>query len=290
MPDAGGRGPHATLVVDGGREIAYDVYGDPDGPAVLNCHGGLLCRTDVAPADTAARELGLRIVSPDRPGVGASGRHPLATTSEWVDDATALADHLGLDRFAVMGWSLGGQYALALGAALPARVTRVAAIAGCVPLDVPARFAELSTLDRTLARLSRRATPLARAAFATMGFLARSAPRSLARSTVRGSTRAEAAAVLAASDWLQEATTEGLAHPRGAVDEYRTFVAPWGFAPEDVAVPVDIWQGSADTLVPEAWAHELAARIPDAELHLLEGEGHMIGLTRRADVLAALAP
>ena len=57
---------------------------------------------------------------------------------------------------------------------------------------------------------------------------------------------------------------EAMHDPRGQVDDYRAFAAPWGFAPEDVASPVTIWQGDRDRLVPAEWATMLAARLPDA--------------------------
>jgi pimeloyl-ACP methyl ester carboxylesterase len=72
------------------------------------------------------------------------------------------------------------------------------------------------------------------------------------------------------------------------VDEYRAFVGAWGFALRDVAVPTHVYQGTADTLVPPAWAEMLAGGIAGAEVTRYEGEGHMIALSHRADVVRAL--
>ena len=96
---------------------------------------------------------------------------------------------------------------------------------------------------------------------------------------------AEVAAVRAEGRWFPEILGEGSANARGVVDEYRTAVAPWGFAPEEVRVPVRIFQGSADEIVPPAWGRSLADRVPGASLALFPGEGHFIGLTRREEVL-----
>jgi len=82
---------------------------------------------------------------------------------------------------------------------------------------------------------------------------------------------------------------EGTANPRGIVDEYLAIAAPWGFRPEDVTTPVRIYQGAADTLVPEEWGRILARRIPNASIVLYPGEGHFIALTRRQEVLEWLA-
>ena len=72
------------------------------------------------------------------------------------------------------------------------------------------------------------------------------------------------------------------------VEEYRAWVRPWGFAPEDVRGRVTIWQGDADDLVPPQWGKELAERIPDTRLELLAGEGHFLGYRHQEAVLHAL--
>ena len=72
------------------------------------------------------------------------------------------------------------------------------------------------------------------------------------------------------------------------VDEYRAFVGAWGFELSEIAVPTHVYQGLADTLVPPAWAKELVAGIAGAELTEYDGEGHMIAVSHRADVVRAL--
>ena len=143
---------HELTLADG-RRMTYSVFGTPDGTPVLNCHGGLVCRFDVEPCADEFVVMGLRVISPDRPGVGGSDRQPGRSTGDWADDARELLDALSIDRAAVMGWSLGGQYAAAVAARLGDRVTKLAIIAGCPPLNDDERFAELNRLDRRLAAL-----------------------------------------------------------------------------------------------------------------------------------------
>lgn len=279
----------ATVRLPDGRSVAYEEYGDPSGFPVLNCHGGLLCRLDVEPAASVARELGLRIVSPDRPGVGRSDRHPDAATADWAVDAEHLLDELGIGRCAVMGWSAGGQYALGVAARLGGRVTHTGVVAGCVPLDDTARRKELSTLDRRLVWLSTRAPWLARGVFAAVGRSVARHPEKTTERSVAGLPDAERDAVRATGDWMGRTMAEAMRDPRGQVDDYRAFVAPWGFAMEDVGTPVTIWQGDRDRLVPPAWATVLASRLPDARVVPCPGEDHFTGLTRRPEVLRTLA-
>jgi pimeloyl-ACP methyl ester carboxylesterase len=76
---------------------------------VFSWHGGLVCRLDASPVDDAARVLGVRIISPDRPGVGLSDRSAGRSTFDWARDVEELLDRLGVERFACSGWSMGGR-------------------------------------------------------------------------------------------------------------------------------------------------------------------------------------
>jgi pimeloyl-ACP methyl ester carboxylesterase len=278
-----------TLALPDGRAVGYTIYGDPDGSPVVNCHGGLISGHDVGPADGDARDLGLCLISPDRPGVGRTDRLPGHGMLPWVQtDLVPLLDHLEVDQFGVMGWSEGGQYALATAFALEGHVERCAVVAGCLPLNDPDTFKELNGLDRALTSLSRQAPVLARGCFTLTRALSRYAPTVLLRVAVRGLPRDEAKAVAERGRWLPTLLGEGATDSRGGVDEYLAMSAPWGFAPEDVAVPVHVFQGSADALVPDSWGPALARRIPGAAITSYPDEGHFIALTRRREVLEYL--
>ena len=279
-----------TLNLPDGRTVGFTTYGDPAGLPVLNCHGGLLSGHDVSPADDLARSLGLCVISPDRPGINRTSRLAGLGLLLWVrSDLVPLLDHLEVGAVRVMGWSEGGQYALAISFALAGRVTRCAVIAGCPPLDEPATFKQLNRLDHALAVLARRTPPAVRIVAASTRQLARHFPEMLVRASLRGQPLAESASVKEQGRWLPTVLGEGSANSRGVVDEYRAFVAPWGFRPEDLSTPVRIYQGSADPLVPQSWGQLLAERIPHASLALFPGEGHFIALTRREEVLRWLA-
>ncbi|MBM2822596.1 MAG: putative alpha/beta hydrolase [Thermoleophilia bacterium] len=258
----------AVVRLRDGRQLGYATYGDPGGFPVLSCHGGLLCRLDASPVDEVARELGLRVISPDRPGVGLSDRWPGHSTLDWAFDAEQLLDQLGVDRFACTGWSMGGQHCAAVSFRMADRVTRAVIVAGCLPLDEPGLLEQLSRTDRVLGRLSVKSPRAARAAFVTLRLGARFLERR--------------------QGLPERALAEGLRNASGVVDEYRAFLSPWGFRLEDVQVRTEVWQGTADELVPPAWATEIVRRVPSSTLVTLEGQGHMIGITHRSDVLRHL--
>jgi pimeloyl-ACP methyl ester carboxylesterase len=271
-----------------GRSVSYAQYGQPDGFPIVNAHGGLACRLDVAAADAVATAAGIRLISPDRPGVGRSDPQPGRTVDDWAQDVAGLLDLIDVDRFAVMGWSMGGQYAAAVGHALPNRVTRVAIIAGALPLTEPGVFDELPAMDRTLTRLSQRAPWLAAQWFRIMGFAAAAAPRLYGRLAARELGQADGA-VLRDEGFpaFARMTREALRQPAGAVEEYRAWMRPWGFAPEELTVAVDVWAGKGDQLVNESWPHRLASRIPNATLNIRDG-GHFMAHQHYREIFDAL--
>lgn len=276
MPNRDAAAADHMVRLSDGRLLSFAQYGEPDGFPILNAHGGLACRLDVASAASVARTCGVRLISPDRPGVGHSDPQPGRTILDWSRDVAELLDQLHIDRFAVMGWSLGGQYAAAVSYALPQRVTRAVIIAGSLPLSDSGAFKRLPTIDRTYIRLSRQAPWCARLCFRAMRLAANRTPQLYGWLAAHDLGAADGA-VLKAEGFTTFAhmSREALRQPQGVVEEYRAMARPWGFAPEDIAVPVDIWGGTDDELVDPSWPGELACRIPEANLHLRAG-GHFL--------------
>ncbi|CAN5673856.1 alpha/beta hydrolase [soil metagenome] len=278
-----------TLRLRDRRAIGWTELGDPDGFVVLNAHGGLACRLDVEAAAAAAKRCRVRLISPDRPGIGLSDPQPGRTLLDWARDVAELLDQLEVQRFAVMGWSMGGQYAAAVGHKLSSRVRRVAIIAGALPLTEPGVFQQLPLMDRAYTRLSQRAPLLARVGFRTMNLAAWCAPRLYGTLAARQLGAADAS-VLRREGFGEFArmSAEALRRPAGVVEDYRAWMRPWGFALEELAVPVDVWAGIDDELVHREWPHLLAQRIPGAELHMRSG-GHFVAHLHYPEIFETLA-
>ncbi len=227
--------------------MGYAQYGTRDGFPVVNAHGGLACRLDVAVAHLAAAEADIRLISPDRPGVGLSDSQPGRTVLDWARDVAELLDQIDVARFAVMGWSMGGQYAAAVGHVLRQRVSRVAIIAGALPLTEPGVFDELPAMDRTLTRMSVRAPLLAAQWFRLMRLAASIAPTLYGRMGARELGPADGEVIRNEGfDAFARMSREAMRRPSGAVEEYRAWMRPWGFTPEELTVPVDVWAGRSD--------------------------------------------
>ncbi len=276
-------GGNSVVRLPDGRSLGYTEFGDPGGFPVLNCHGGLTSRLDIAGCGPAARASGVRVISPDRPGVGISDRLPGRSLLDWPVDVAHLLDELGVDHCGVFGWSAGGAYAAACAFALPDRVRSVGLVASTVPPS--GMTGDDNRMDRLFTRLSTRAPVLDRLAFRAMGGVARASPSTFHRISVLTLDRPSRAKVAAVpADRYSRAIGTGLRNPAGVVDEYRILGSEWGFDPAEVAAPVRIWQGDADGFVPVQWSSWLSSRFPRAELVVCPGEGHFLALGRYREI------
>src|SRR3954470_22512634 len=171
-----------TLRLPDGRRMGVAYHGDPAGAAVFVCHGTPASRLGHDFTDEAARPRKLRMICLDRPGMGLSDPKPDRTIAGFADDVAAVADQLGHERFAVLGYSGGGPYALACGARLPERVTTVALMAGVGPADGPHGRDGLGKTDRQLIEMIERHPRRAALYLRVMGLGARLSPKSALKS------------------------------------------------------------------------------------------------------------
>ncbi len=251
--------------LDDGRNLhAYDAGGG--GPAVFWHHGTPNTGAPPAPLFPAAERLGLRWVSYDRPGYGRSTPHPGRDVASAATCAAAVADALGIDRFAVFGHSGGGPHALACGALLPRRVFCVVSVAGLAPftaegLDWFAGMAASGVASLRAAEAGRAVKERFEASGVDydMEF-----------------TDADLAALAGDWSWFNDVVGPAVqAGPAALIDDDLAYVTPWGFDPADVAAPVLLVHGRRDRVVPSSHAEWLARRCPGAELRLLPDDGHI---------------
>ncbi|MEV6071832.1 alpha/beta hydrolase [Nocardia sp. NPDC052001] len=265
--------------------------GDREGYPVLAFHGSPGCHVEaVAFADVPAAEAGLRLIAVDRPGMGMSGWAPQRRVLDWADTAAAVADHFGFDRFAVLGASGGGPYAMACAYALPERVSRCVLVSSMAPVtDEPPAPGEPK---RAAGMMILRKLP----------FLARPATARLAGVVKKPKGLAALVGQMSEADQARIARDEQLladlgANIRGAfvpgtkgtaADFVRVFAREWGFDPADIVVPTAVWHGDSDANVPTGDGRRLAATIPGAQFHLVEGVGHLLFVDHAAAVLDTL--
>jgi pimeloyl-ACP methyl ester carboxylesterase len=263
-----------------------------DGLPVLYLHGAigapLECRGDLA---LAIETLGIRLLLPQRPGFGGSDPQPGRTLLDFAGDLEQVADALGLDRFAVVGVSAGGPYALACGHRLGERV-RVAAVSSlsplCAPVDVPGLPRRVRWPLRAIAAAPRLSARLGDAAVALVArhpeLLERAmlvgAPPIDRRRVAEPATRRDTHAAFLA------ATACGIG---GLIDDHLVTSRPWGFALDEVRCEVHVWHGMADAFVPSDHALHLVAGLPHAHAWFDPGEGHFFFRRRVREILSQFA-
>ena len=280
-----------------GRTLEFLVGGADDGfPFVF--HGGSpSAAVEHEPFWEAAGRAGLRLVTYSRPGYGGSSPwpqqdRPVPLVEDVVDTVTVL-DHLGLGEFVTLGWSGGGPRALACAATLPRRCRAAASLAGVAPSDAPdldftAGMGPENVRDFTLAAEGReafRATAEEEAAVLAVvtGDQIVEAFGGLVDEVDAGALTGEFADYVAAT--FRHAMAQGAV---GFLDDSLQVSQPWGFDVADIAVPVAVWQGEHDRMVPFAHGRWLASHVPGARAHLFEDEGHLTLVHRFDDVLADL--
>ncbi len=264
-----------TVELRDGRTLAFEVGGDPAGEPVLFFHGTGDSRLARHPDDGLTASLGVRLVTVDRPGVGGSTRLADRTLLDWPPDVAALADALGIERFAVGGWSGGGPHALATAHALGERVTRVALASPLAPFDRPGNRDLVENSDlRMIWRLSH------------VKWVAAAAGRAESKSAVKdmhkfvaGIAKGAPADAAVLSDPVLEPMfeaemAEALAqHGSGVLDDMWAFL-DWGFAPEDITQRAEVFYGTKDDILSPEMYRGLVERLPDAGSAEWEGEGH----------------
>jgi pimeloyl-ACP methyl ester carboxylesterase len=266
------------LRLESGAKIAFAEYGDPKGVPVFFCHGWPSSRTMAALTHDAARNLGVRIISPDRPGIRDSNFHSNRTLLDWPPLMGELAMHLGIDRFRILAISGGAPYAYVTAWAMSQRVEAVAVVSGAPPIaELNDRSGLLSLYNRLLALYGSRPA-LLRILFhiarpvASMKLPISVRPLLLKilqpcdANVLRDSKSFEACFESARQAWRSSAA--------GVMTDAEIYAKPWGFSLEEVRVPVRLWHGTKDRTFSFRLAEQIAKRLPKCEFHLVDAAGH----------------
>jgi pimeloyl-ACP methyl ester carboxylesterase len=267
-----------TVALDDGRVLSYCQWGLPEGEPLFMLHGSPGSRF-LRHHEEVYQRAGARVITYDRPGYGGSTRLPGRQVSHAAADVVSIADRLGLGQFAVCGISGGGPHALAVAACHRDRVRRCATVVSLGPYAVPGLdfFAGMSAEDRH------------EFAWAEQG------EQALVEHVVPGlmswiDTLDTEKPPEGMTDWVRrmllQAFREALAPgPGGFVDDFRTFLQPWGFDIAEVAAPTRIMVASEDetSLAHGRW---LARHIPGAQLVIAPG-GHLGPRDKEEELLIA---
>jgi pimeloyl-ACP methyl ester carboxylesterase len=261
-----------------GRQLGYAECGDPSGAVLFYHHGWPSGRRQGELMDRLGRAYGLRIVAPDRPGIGLSDHQPQRRLLDWPETLADLAVHVGAGRFHLLGWSGGGPYVLAACAAMPERVLSSTVVCGAPPL-AELGDARLFWIYRLLIRLRRHLPVLLGPVLALGARVAEVAepdrpPLSWLLCLLRSADRR----VLADPEVfriVRAAMLDSLKRGATAVTtDAEAYLQPWGFDPAAIELPVHFWHGRDDRNIDWTYSRDLAQRLPRARSHWLDDEGH----------------
>ena len=205
---------------------------------------------------------------------------------------SALADHLGIESFGLVGVSGGGPHALACARMLPERVTAAGIVSGVGPMGDPSFDVGMVGFNRGLTFLARYSPLLLRPMFWFQEFSVRQWPEAALRAAakrfpapdVKLLDRPDVRAVFFADAQRSSATAA-----QAATQDYVLFARDWGFRLQDVAVPCHLWHGDADQNVLFGHGRFMAERIPGAVLNRCPGEGHLLYVDHLEEVLQTVA-
>ena len=274
-------GAGAEVPLRDGRRLGLAEYGDPDGVPCFYFHFAPGSRLDPAVlfARCPAALAGIRLIAVDRPGFGRSDRQPGRRFADFSSDVLAVADCLGLDRFAVLGLSAGGGYALACASLIAERVSVTLVVSGMPSVSRPQERRELALGSRVLYRLAGPVPWLVQLVTALLLRLTIRLLRRPGRPAMREDMGLPFPPDVLADPQLRPLViadlTEAVIRPgtRGLVDELALYARPWGFRLDQITVPVHLWHGDSDVSAPTALARAAAAVIPACQAVFVPG-GH----------------
>ncbi len=273
-----------------GRRLCYAEHGDPDGVPVLFQHSIIGSRLETHPDTGLTGAMGIRWIVPERPAFGQSDSQPERSFRAWAEDVRELADHLGLERFHVAGFSSGGAHAAAVAHYLPERVVRTALISSMAPYTSLAALKNMPPTNRMLMAMAH-FTPGLLVPF--MRIMVRGLIRNPVQITHRHEelwpeadrqamaepgTREQRVAI------FREALRQG---PDAVVGEQILLGQDWDFDPGDISGPVDIWHGDSDIHVPIEMIGPLL-RIANHRLFRIAGHGHYLLLSHWREIFEHL--
>lgn len=282
-----------TLTLDDGRELTYDVYGDPDGTPVIFNHGLSDSRLIRNPDESLTASLGVRVIVADQPGVGGSTPQKGRRMVDWGPDMEALADELGLEQFNVAGHSGGSPHALAIAHRLTDRVRRIVLASPVSPLDEKGMAKLMVNKDLKLIAKLHHLHHIIKLGSDSAAKKALKDVPSFVEATAEDDP-SDAATFLDDPEqraMFEASFTQGMIQGGEGMYEMTMALWDWGFEPEDVVQPVTLFYGDADDILDPKMPLHLAGRLPNCTTHVWPGAGHygFVDRPRWTDFFQAVA-
>ena len=281
-----------SLTLSSGRRLVYAEYGDPHGTPLFYFHGWPSSRLQGEIMHDGAIKHGLRVIAPDRPGIGRSEFQPGRRLLDWPPVIEELAARLGVDKFYLMGVSGGGPYVLATTYAMPDRVLGSGVCCGAAPLWLVGTKGIMWTY--LLGMWTQKYAPwaLGPGLWLSKHIIGQQPEQWPLRMFLAnlGPEDRRALQDIRLRNILNRSGVEGLSgSTRGIRMDGNIFLYPWGFELSAIQKPVHFWHGGSDRNMPLGLVQRLAALLPNAITHWYPEDGHYsLPLLRTEEMTAEL--
>jgi pimeloyl-ACP methyl ester carboxylesterase len=287
-----------TIQLSDGRTLAYLDIGDPEGRPLFYFHGGPGSRLEGLLFDELNQQLGIRMIAPDRPGFGLSDFQKDRTYLDWPDDVCELAGQIGIDRFAVLGWSSGGPHAAAVAHGIPQCLNVVAIVSGEGPItsdDFPPSVLNSATfsgsrVNKLFVWSANHGPWLMRIFFSLARILIFKDPIGSSQLSRGSGMSAKDVELFTRHEYIAsmvEALRQGA---EGWTREYTIERQDWPFKLEEIhAPPVLVFHGEEDSGMHPGIAEYVSTRVQSCdEATIYAGEGHSVVYYRYEEIIQAM--
>lgn len=279
-----------TFTLRGGRRLGYCNYGDPKGKPIFFFHGWPGSRYSGKETHEAAKRLGVRIISTDRPGIGLSDYKENRKLLDWSDDVAELADHLKLRKFSVMGVSGGGPYVAVCAYKLPDRIHKAGIVVGLAPVNVKGNLDGMAFWSKAgwanyhrfpiLRELASLGAAIEFKYFPALGSLIAfptQQDKELYQRAVKNKAGEESG--------VREAFKQGI---KGPAEELRIYTNDWEFSVKDIKTKLYLWYGAKDKCVSLNMARYYQSQVPNSELFINPNGAHLARYDFEEEILRTL--
>ena len=277
------------LTLPDGRRLSYVEFGKGDGYPVMYFHGTpSSCLEPAMIGEEAFLKHNLRIISPSRPGMGQSDRHKNRSFIDWTKDTIALADHLGIDKFAILGYSGGAPYTLACALKIPDRLLSAVIVAGAGQMNQPEVWNNLGLKHRIFWKVADKFPFLLPIMLKKMRNYREMSDEAILARFEQNMPKADFETFkqnnrLALSKRGVEETFRDM---NGVAMDVRLPIRPLGFELGMIRFPITFFHGKEDRTVPIQVVEWMVPRIPHARLVTYPDDGHVSAICEHFDEIA----
>ena len=272
-----------------GRMLGYDEHGPAGGKTLFYFHGSPSSRFefDLYGNDELLQRLNVHLVAVDRPGMGLSDFQPNRRILDWAKDILALADHLNIECFAILAYSLGGPYGMACAYAIPQRLSSVGVVSGAALFTEPKLWENVNEGTRRFLNMPRESPLASRLYLWVLRAMVRFAPNGFVAQANSLLPAPDREIVFTNPDFqkgfirtVREALRQGA---RGAYHESLLTITDFGFRLQDIQMPPHFWHGEVDKNIPVEMARYMEAAIPNCQAKYYPNEGHLSLFKKNAE-------